>query len=270
MLQAGLHVVAQRGLSLSVDHLRMEDLIQAAGVSRTSSYRRWPTKDLFAADLLVRLAGATDLSGEIPGLIDALESIPTELLGRLNTSQGRHDLIVEIVRVMVETDFAAMLLSAEWKAYVALRAAYLGVLGGDLRARVADALSAAERRATRHRAETLTAVTRLLGYRLRPDGATTWEQLSLTLNAVATGLLIHAYADPASVTEATQRQAFGSTRHAAWSSATSAEAGILLGAIEPDPDQEWTAARVTALRSQLADPLVSVDAVRSLRDASDL
>ena len=266
MLDAGLSFVAEQGLSLSLEHLQMEELIQAAGVSRTSSYRRWPSKSLFAADLLIRVAQATDLSGDVPGLPEALESIPGEFVARLDTAQGRHDATVEVLRVVMDTDFAAMLESVEWRAYVALRAAYIGVLDGELRARVANALSETERRFTRRRSQTFHALTELLGYRLRESDPVAWDQLSLTLNAVATGMLIHAYSDPA-VTATTEQAAFGSTRVAAWSPATHAEAGIVFGAIEPDPDIAWSEERIATLRARLTHAAATIQGILSTLDA---
>lgn len=263
MLDAGLSFVAEQGLSLSLEHLQMEELIQAAGVSRTSSYRRWHTKSHFAADLLIRIAQATDLSGDVPGLAEALESLPNDLLANLDTDPGRRDATVEVVRVVMDTDFRAMLESADWRAYIALRAAYIGVLDGELRARVADALTATERRFTGRRSQAFRALTELLGYRLREPTGTAWEQLSLTLNAVATGMLIHAYSDPTAVTETTERAAFGSTRKAAWSPATHAEAGIVFAAIEPDPDIEWSAERIAALRARLTHAAATIEGIRS-------
>ncbi len=267
MLDAGLSFVAAQGLSLSLEHLQMEELIQVAGVSRTSSYRRWPTKSLFAADLLVRIAQATDLSGDVPGLPQALEEIPAEVLAHLDTREGRHDAAVEVMRVVMDTDFAAMLESTEWRAYIALRAAFIGVLDGELRARVADALIETERRFTERRAQTFRALTELLGYRLRDPRTATWAQLSLTLNAVATGMLIHAYSDPATVTPAAELAAFGSSRTSAWSPATHAEAGVILGAIEPDPAIEWNPERVATLREQLAEAASTLDGILSTLNA---
>ncbi|MDN6024977.1 hypothetical protein [Bifidobacterium mongoliense] len=267
MLNAGLSFVAEQGLSLSLEHVQMEELIQAAGVSRTSSYRRWPTKSLFAADLLIRIAQATDLSGDVPGLPEALESIPSTLLARLGTPQGRRDATVEVLRIVMGTDFTAMLASTEWRAYIALRAAYIGVLDGELRTRVARALSETERRFTKRRSQTFHALAKLLGYRLRDPATTTWEQISLTLNAVATGMLIHAYSDPAAVTDTTERTAFGSTYPAKWSPATHAEAGVILSEWEPDPDIEWSPERITTLRARLTDATSTLNSILATRDA---
>jgi len=253
MLQAGVRFVAEQGLSLSLEHLSIEELIQAAGVSRTSSYRRWPTKDLFGADLLLLLASATELSGEIAGLSDALASIDLELLKSIDTEQGRRDAVVAILRVVMETDFLAMLDSTEWRQYTALRAAHVGLPDSDLRERVASELRDAERRFTQARATALQVLTSLVGYRLRCPDADAWERLSLTLGAVSTGMLVRGYSDPEAVRSTTTLSPFGSSVAAPWSVATLASVGILLDSVEPDPTLMWDEARIAALRARVAD-----------------
>jgi AcrR family transcriptional regulator len=261
MLDAGARLVAERGLSLSLEHLSMEELVQQAGVSRTSSYRRWPSKDLFAADLLLRLARATDLSADVP--TDVL-TLLTDLAATdhdLSTAQGRRDLVVEVLRLVVEADFLAMLRSSAWRSHVALRAAHLGLPDGDLRAQVTTALRETEQRFTHRRAALFAALADLLGYRLVTPDPRGWERLSLTLGAVATGLLVRGYADPEAVTVGTPLAAFGSSRTAVWSDATLASVGVLLAAMEPDPAVEWDDARTAALRARLDDPEGTVRAL---------
>jgi AcrR family transcriptional regulator len=253
MLNAGLQSIAEQGLSLSLEHLQAERLIQAAGVSRTSYYRRWPTKGLFAADLLLRLAQATDLSGEIPGLAEALRAIPEPLVAGLDTAQGRRDIVVEVLRIVAESDFFAMLHSPGWRSYIALRAAHLGVPDGELRARVADALAATERRFTTRRTAAFQSLMHILGYRLRDPHTSDWDQLSLTIAAVSTGMLIRGYSDPEAVTTTVEDAAFDSSHAARWSPATRSLVGVVLGATEPDPAVTWDAERIAPLRAQLAN-----------------
>lgn len=253
MLQAGVRFVAEEGLSLSLEHLQMEELIQAAGVSRTSSYRRWPTKSLFAADLLLRLAQATELSADIPGLSAALSAIPDGVFADLGSEQGRRNAVVEILRVVIEADFLGMLNSAQWRSYISLRAAFTGLPDGELRSRVAEALSATEDRFAGARAITFRSLVELMGYRIRRPDPAAWEQLSLTLGAVSTGLLIRAYSDPDAVTRTTERAAFESSLEAPWSSSTLATVGVFLDAVEPDPAAVWSAERITAVRAHLED-----------------
>ncbi len=254
MLAAGARLVAAQGLSLSLEHLRMEELIAEAEVSRTSSYRRWPTKDLFAADLLLRLARATDLPTAVPpGLVEALAAVPADLLDGLGTAQGRRDAVVEVLRVVVGTDFHAMLGSTAWQSYVALRAAHLGLPDGQVREQVAEALRGTERRFTERRAVAFRALADLVGYRLVHEDLQGWQRLSLTLGAVATGLLVRGWSDPAAVSTTTLTAVYGSGRTASGDAATLASVGVLLGAIEPDPDLVWDEARVAALRARLED-----------------
>ncbi len=61
MLAAAVTMATAHGLTVSLDHIRLDEVIEAADVARTSAYRRWPYKDLVIADLLVELASASGL-----------------------------------------------------------------------------------------------------------------------------------------------------------------------------------------------------------------
>ncbi|TXG90998.1 TetR/AcrR family transcriptional regulator [Rhodococcus rhodnii] len=203
MLQAGFDVVAERGLSLSLEHVSMEELIDRAGVSRTSSYRRWPSKDLFAEELVLAIARATELGSEIPGLAEALASLDPRFLAVLDTAQGRHDLLVEVLRIVIEVDFLAMVDSSGWRTYSTLSVAHLGLRDDALRVRVAEALAETERRFTRSRAEAFERLMALVGYRLAEGTPGGWYQVSTALGALTNGMLAQARIDLASVTATT-------------------------------------------------------------------
>jgi AcrR family transcriptional regulator len=51
-------MVNRTGLTVSLDHISLEQVIRDAGVSRSAAYRRWPYKDLFFSDLVKQLAKA--------------------------------------------------------------------------------------------------------------------------------------------------------------------------------------------------------------------
>lgn len=251
MLAAGVEHVAEHGLSLSLEHLNLEELIATAGVSRTSTYRRWPTKDAFAADLLLRIARDTQLTDLAP-IAESIRSIPARTLA-LDTEQARRDAIVEIFRVLTDADFAAALGSTTWRSYLTLRAAHPGLPDGDLRAHVRVALDATERRFTEHRSAVLGAAASLMGYRLRDSDAFGWHTLAESLNATFSGLLIKAFADTDAATRTRQCAPFGSSRPAAWSLVALASGSHFFGALEPDPAITWDTERERVVTQQLTD-----------------
>ena len=70
MLEAATALVNETGLTVSLEHISLEEVIRAAGVSRSAAYRRWPYKDLFFSDLLKELARAAS-----PGILDDSETL---------------------------------------------------------------------------------------------------------------------------------------------------------------------------------------------------
>ncbi len=253
MLAAGARAIAEHGLSLSLEHLSMEELIAEAAVSRTSSYRRWPTKDLFAADLLLHVARDTRLADDLTPYLEAASALDPDLLAGIVHDQGRRDLCVELMRIITSADFGHALASASWRGFVTLRAAHGGLPDGEVRARVAEALGATERGFQVRRAEALGAAASLMGYRLRDARSIDWSDLALLTSASFTGLLVQAYSDPDAVLGETDRAAFGSSRTARWSAAALSSANLFFAATEPDPDVIWDEARLAATVEALAD-----------------
>lgn len=244
MLEAGVRYVTRQGLSLSLEHLSMEDLIKEAGVSRTSSYRRWPTKDHFAADLLLRLATAAEMGEDLSPLAGALRSLSADLFDDLASEQRRRDLVVEVLRVVMTADFHAMLDSPQSRTFIVLRAAHIGLPDGDVRSRVAEIIRRTEQDFARTRALAFELLSRFIGYRLRQPDAIDWHQVSVAIGSQATGMLIRAYADRDGVVGTRVLSPFGSTRDADWSSATLASVGMFLDATEPDPEVAWGPERI--------------------------
>ncbi|AXE39899.1 TetR/AcrR family transcriptional regulator [Acidipropionibacterium virtanenii] len=251
MLDAGARFVAENGLSLSLEHLSMEDLIRDAGVSRTSSYRRWPTKDQFAASLLLEIARATELSSDIDALVAALTDDIAAI--DVTTPEGRRTALVEALRVLMQTDLVTMLGSPRWRTYMVLRAGHIGLPDAELRTRVAEALTATEQRFTATRARAFETLCGIIGYRLDEPDATTWEQLSLSVGAMATGMLIRGYSDPTPIVALTPRRVLGSQVVSPWSAAALGAVGVFMDAVQPDPGIRWDAGRLSGLHDQLAD-----------------
>lgn len=202
MLDAALEMIAVRGMSVSLEHLSLEEVIATAGVSRSSAYRRWPYKDLFFSDLLVELARSTNLEDE-----------------------GAEPLR------------QAQALLAARRTYIALNATFLGLPDGDLRRTVGAALAQTEQRFTTHRAQVAAEMTDVLGYRLvppltAPDG---FELMASAVGSAITGLVIKALASPQLVAERRLLRAFGSTRPAEWSLPAFVIVGVALSTWSQTP-----------------------------------
>ena len=261
MLDAALDLIARRGMSVSLEHLSLEEVIATSGVSRSSAYRRWPFKDLFFSDLLVELARTTRLDQEGAGLAErARQQVATVLAALPRQPVGappdRHELVVELLRVTVQADFEAVWSSPNRRTHLALNATYLGLPDGELRQEIGRRLVGTERRLSARRARVYAALTDLLGYRLTapvpgPEGFTLMAEAT---GSLVTGLMVRALADPDLVTRTRHVAAFGARRPAEWSVPAMVIVGTMLSYLEPDPDrvaEPFDVARLSA-RIELA------------------
>ncbi|GCE75794.1 TetR family transcriptional regulator [Cellulomonas biazotea] len=252
MLDAALDLLAADGVTVALDGLQLEDVIRKADVSRTSAYRRWPSREAFLEDVLLELAqGAelTDVGVRVAAEATALLAARRDVLA---TPQGRHEVFVELLRLSFQTDLDATLTSPQFRTYLALRAAFVGVPSDDLRASLAAALARSERRAVARGAVVLDGARRLLGLRLTgplgagPDGATT---LARAIAATTTGFVVAALADPEVVGATRPLAPFGSSQESPWSVPALTLASLVLAHVEADPDA--TAPDPDALRVAL-------------------
>jgi AcrR family transcriptional regulator len=238
VLDAALAMLADGGINVGLDNLRFEDVIRAADVSRTSAYRRWPTRDAFVEDVLVELARDSDLL-EVGSSIAARVSAAATALGPATaTEAGRRDLLVELLRISLQAEVEAMAASAQFRTNLALRGAFLGVRSPELRTEVVTALTAGEHRATARAAALLSRVVALCGHRLAPPltGPEGFEVVGRSVAAASIGFVLTALAEPAIVTGTHLMAAYGSTRSGEWSVPTLALAGTVMVHVEPDPD----------------------------------
>jgi AcrR family transcriptional regulator len=257
MLDAALEIIATRGMSVSLEHLSLEEVIATAGVSRSSAYRRWPYKDLFFSDLLVELARSTNLEDEGAEPLRQAQALLAARVQELRTDTSRRDLIIEVLRTAVQADFEGIYSSPRWRTYITLNATFLGLPDGDLQRTVGAALAQTEQRFTTHRAQVAAEMTDVLGYRLvppltAPDG---FELMAGAVGSTITGLVIKALASPQLVAERRLLRAFGSTRPAEWSVPAFVIVGVALSYIEPDPAVRWDQARIRTVAAQLSQRL---------------
>jgi AcrR family transcriptional regulator len=244
MLRTAADAVARDGLTVSLDHIRIEDVIRESGVSRSSAYRRWPHKDLFLGELLLELAG--DLAPPPTGDRTAptvVRAVLQERPARLRTPDGRTAALHDIVRAAVERDFALIHESPQWRTYLALTVTAVSLPAGELKDQVQQALATSEARFVEGIAVTFRTLCGLLGMRPRPPAD--YSAIAQISNAVMRGFVSKALADP---DVATQRVT------ADGRSTSVIELGaiaVVATYIEPDDTTEWDDARTARLLAAL-------------------
>src|SRR5690606_4665978 len=129
MLAAAVEMINETGLAVSLEHLRFEDVIRAAGVARSPVYRRWPSEDLFLSALLRELARGADAAagGESESRLGVAQAA-AEHAALVETPEGRARLAAEFIRGA--RDFETLRRSSAWRTYLALHATFLSMEAG--------------------------------------------------------------------------------------------------------------------------------------------
>ena len=210
MLDAGRELALEAGAALTIEHLRLEEVIQRARVPRSSAYRLWPYKDDYINDLLCYLAGAGSSFSDRPVMMPETTTVVRQLVDEnralLATLEGRRALLCEIVRITTERNYRMLSESPQWRLHMALiatlgsthdgaaatgaGAAGAGGAGdGAARRRVAAALEDAQSRSREAMVAVFEIVMTELGLRLR-DPSWTAEHLQLAGGLFMQGLAL--------------------------------------------------------------------------------
>lgn len=250
MLATAAGLISEGGLTVSLEHISFEQIIRAAGVSRSAAYRRWPHKDLFFSDLIIRLA-----RDATPSLIaDELALIRRLLIeheSRLHAPESRRRLVEEIIRRSTVLDVETLLASPAWRTYIALHATCASIADPALRERVRAALADSEHAHTAKVAGAWQQLAALLGYRLRPGlGDAGFQTLAMLLSASLRGILVTASCGP-ELAQPLTAAPFSAGEAAQWTPAAVAVAAIATVFLEPDPAVTWDEQRTTAIHDAL-------------------
>jgi hypothetical protein len=192
MLDAGRELAREAGAALTIEHLRLEEVIQRARVPRSSVYRMWPYREDYIDDLLVYLAGSGSWFRHRPVLdprtFEVIGQILSDNAALLRTPAGRRALLCEIVRISAVHNYATLTDSVEWRLRMALIATLGSTRGSTARRRIAAALGDSQRAARESMVAILGQLSAVLGLRLR-DPAYTLDHVQL-----AGGLVIQSLA----------------------------------------------------------------------------
>lgn len=253
MLDTALAMVNRTGLTVSLDHLSFEDVIREAGVARSAVYRHWPYKDLFFSDLVKELArAAIPAPADNAAMTGLIRQVVDERLDWLATEEGRHSLLVELIRQAAVADFERLYGSTQWRTYLALHATFLSLSGGELRDQVQRTLAESERGFIGRVAAAWREIADLFGYRLRPEANVEYETVATMASAGLRGLIVMALSTPELVTRRVRARPFLAADTADWSLPAFSAAAIATAFLEPDPTVDWTRRRVAAIREKLS------------------
>jgi len=192
MLDAGRGLALEAGAALTIEHLRLEEVIQRARVPRSSVYRLWAYREEYIDDLLCYLAGEGSWFSGRPVLAPETSSVLRRVLAEnkqlLATMEGRRALMLEIVRLTTVRNYDALTESTTWRLHMALVATLGSTRSGEARKRIAAALEDAQKQSRESMVALLSYLMGALGLRLR-DPAYTLDHVQL-----AGGLLVQSLA----------------------------------------------------------------------------
>jgi AcrR family transcriptional regulator len=196
MLDVARDMAIDAGLTVGLEHIGLEEVIQRAGLPRSSVYRLWDSKEAFAADLLCHMAesGTWFQDEEVfdPETFAIVEATLARHHDLLASEAGRRQVMAECVRVAVGRDYEAFKDTPRWRPAVALAALLDSLPPGKAHDRVADNLLETERKTGQSVIVEIDYVAGLLGMRLR-DPSRTLEHLVTAGRAMVNGLSLREF-----------------------------------------------------------------------------
>jgi hypothetical protein len=192
MLDAGRELALEAGAALTIEHLRLEEVIQRARVPRSSAYRVWPYKEEYIDDLMAYLAGPGSwFSGSRafdPETFSIVEKTIESNRQLLATTDGRRALLCEATRLGAARNYQAFSESLHWRLHMALLATLGSTRTGEARRKIATALQDGQTKSRQSLVALYEYLKLTLGLRER-DPARTLEHMVL-----AGGVLIQSLA----------------------------------------------------------------------------
>ncbi len=248
MLEAGAQMVREAGLRISFDLLRLEDVIAHAGVSRSAVYKRWPRKELFYSELLLRLAGAVHPATAAfdLGTPTVVTGVAHEYLDWFRTAEGRRRLLIEMCRLGALQNFDALHERPDWRIYMTLHSALLTLPYNSYREALATALANSERGFLQKMTEFYSVMMDILGYRFKDDSGDFGMPEFAALGAAAVeGVVLTSGATPDLATRRFLLDPFNVGRRQDWSYPAISFTCLVESLLEQGDRSRWSDERMT-------------------------
>lgn len=238
MLEAGVARVAAEGLRVNFDLVPLEEVIQAAGVSRAAVYRRWSTKDAYLADLLVELGrrevvitfGPADVAQAFAGL-DAQQAV--------SSVESRRAALVQIIRQGVRATREQLATNRAFTTRLQLAISLMGLPESDYRQTLATIMDASDQHIVTSIADGYRTVALALG--ARPRHGLEMEDLAAMGSALLTGCAISDEVRLGDVPSLPDRDPFGIGVELYWTASEFAFTSLFVQGIEFLQQDEYLA-----------------------------
>jgi AcrR family transcriptional regulator len=232
------------GLTVSLAHLNMEELIRIADVPRSSVYRAWESKEAFYVDLMEQMIKPTEAEGAAydEETLRIVVKIVQEHADKLATPDGRRGVLREVVRLGVARNFDSVVQSLAWRSSTALIAT-LPALEGKDQQRILAALTRAETQFIDRLSDLYSAVLPILGLRIKQGFDT--KVFTATVRSLIEGLTVRGLTNPAIVNPSIVQPGLDG-EPAEWRLPAVGFLAILDAMSEPDPDFDAGAVHIDA------------------------
>lgn len=165
IMAAAVEHVSTNGLR-ATPSLSMEDIIAAADVPRATAYRLWPSREIFATDVLDRLARGQST----PTLdLEAIETAVHAVAAEVSAGAEGIEIVGMLMGTIIEKEFDLLVDSHPWRAFLAYETALSSIPDPDQRARLLNRLAENEERTTHGIALLYGRVAAALGLRPRAE-----------------------------------------------------------------------------------------------------
>lgn len=220
------------GLTVSMAHLNMEELIRIADVPRSSVYRAWGSKEAFHVELMERMVLPGPEGSYADDVVRVARAVLEQHRELLGTPQGRRTVLAELIRCTVTHSFHGAARSLAWRSFTALALAVPTFDEGD-QERILAALARSHARVIDRVAEMYAEALPKLGMRVKAGFDI--RTCIATGSSAMDGLIRLSLTDPDTVASRTVR-AGPNGEPVEWELPAVAFMAILDAMVEPDPE----------------------------------